>query len=175
MAKMGRIRDARPDLLFVAFGQPRGELWLAANCRDLGVPGCVQVGATLDFLADVMDPHPVTLDGATTVLEAREQVFDPHPDWPFVALVDESGRYLGVLRRDVLEQELASGRPALPVRDAVEGSDDAIATDQPLEALLAAQGLRAFGAVFAVDHDGMLRGVVTLDMLRRALTPAGGR
>lgn len=46
-----RIRAARPDLLFVAFGQPKGELWLAENREALGVPACVQIGGSLDFLA----------------------------------------------------------------------------------------------------------------------------
>jgi N-acetylglucosaminyldiphosphoundecaprenol N-acetyl-beta-D-mannosaminyltransferase len=46
-----RIRDARPDLLLVAFGQPKGELWLAENLAALGVPACVQVGASFDFVA----------------------------------------------------------------------------------------------------------------------------
>jgi len=46
-----RIRDARPDLLLVAFGQPKGELWLAENVDALGVPVCVQIGASLDFVA----------------------------------------------------------------------------------------------------------------------------
>lgn len=48
---VGRIRAARPDLLFVAFGQPKGELWLARHFRALGVPAAVQIGASLDFLA----------------------------------------------------------------------------------------------------------------------------
>jgi N-acetylglucosaminyldiphosphoundecaprenol N-acetyl-beta-D-mannosaminyltransferase len=48
---IGRIRHARPDLLLVAFGQPKGELWLGTNCQALGVPVCVQMGATLDFVA----------------------------------------------------------------------------------------------------------------------------
>lgn len=46
-----RIRAARPDILFVAFGQPKGELWIAERLEQLGVPVCVQVGATLDFVA----------------------------------------------------------------------------------------------------------------------------
>jgi N-acetylglucosaminyldiphosphoundecaprenol N-acetyl-beta-D-mannosaminyltransferase len=46
-----RIRDARPDLLFVAFGQPKGEVWLAENREALGVPVAVQIGASLDFVA----------------------------------------------------------------------------------------------------------------------------
>jgi N-acetylglucosaminyldiphosphoundecaprenol N-acetyl-beta-D-mannosaminyltransferase len=45
------VRAARPDLLFVAFGQPKGELWVAEYYRELGVPVTMQVGATLDFLA----------------------------------------------------------------------------------------------------------------------------
>jgi N-acetylglucosaminyldiphosphoundecaprenol N-acetyl-beta-D-mannosaminyltransferase len=50
-ALVERIRAATPDLLFVAFGQPKGELWLDRNCERLGVPACVQIGATLDFVA----------------------------------------------------------------------------------------------------------------------------
>lgn len=46
-----RIRAARPDILFVAFGQPKGEFWIADRLDPLGVPVCVQVGATLDFVA----------------------------------------------------------------------------------------------------------------------------
>jgi N-acetylglucosaminyldiphosphoundecaprenol N-acetyl-beta-D-mannosaminyltransferase len=46
-----RIRDARPDVLLVAFGQPKGELWLAENVQALEVPACVQVGASFDFVA----------------------------------------------------------------------------------------------------------------------------
>lgn len=48
---VAHVRAARPDLLFVAFGQPKGELWLAEHCQALGVPACAQIGATLDFLA----------------------------------------------------------------------------------------------------------------------------
>src|SRR5262249_59915404 len=46
-----RIRQSQADLLFVAFGQPKGELWLIENMEAAGVPVSVQVGATLNFLA----------------------------------------------------------------------------------------------------------------------------
>ncbi|HWE37744.1 MAG TPA: WecB/TagA/CpsF family glycosyltransferase [Isosphaeraceae bacterium] len=45
------IRAARPELLLVAFGQPKGELWVAEHCRALGVPVCAQLGASIDFAA----------------------------------------------------------------------------------------------------------------------------
>jgi N-acetylglucosaminyldiphosphoundecaprenol N-acetyl-beta-D-mannosaminyltransferase len=50
-ALLDRIRAARPDLLFVAFGQPKGEFWIAEHFLALGIPVCVQVGASLDFVA----------------------------------------------------------------------------------------------------------------------------
>ncbi len=46
-----RIREARPDLLFIALSQPKGEHWLLRNYRTLGPMLTVQVGASLDFIA----------------------------------------------------------------------------------------------------------------------------
>ena len=45
------IQAAHPDLLFVALGQPKGEIWLHERYKELGVPVSVQVGAALDFTA----------------------------------------------------------------------------------------------------------------------------
>jgi N-acetylglucosaminyldiphosphoundecaprenol N-acetyl-beta-D-mannosaminyltransferase len=52
------IRALSPDLLLVALGQPKGESWIADHCEALGVPACVQVGATLDFIAGRMQRAP---------------------------------------------------------------------------------------------------------------------
>src|SRR5207237_3326363 len=46
-----RIHAARPDLLFVSFGCPKQEKWIAMHYRSLGVPVTAGVGATIDFLA----------------------------------------------------------------------------------------------------------------------------
>jgi N-acetylglucosaminyldiphosphoundecaprenol N-acetyl-beta-D-mannosaminyltransferase len=46
-----RICEARPDLLFVAFGCPKAEKWIARHYLELGVPVAAGVGATIDFLA----------------------------------------------------------------------------------------------------------------------------
>lgn len=50
-ALLDRIKRAAPDLLFVAFGQPKGERWIIRHYQALGVPVSVQVGASLDFAA----------------------------------------------------------------------------------------------------------------------------
>ncbi len=45
-----RIRQANPDILLVAFGQPKGEFWIEENYRDLNVPISIQIGASFDFV-----------------------------------------------------------------------------------------------------------------------------
>jgi exopolysaccharide biosynthesis WecB/TagA/CpsF family protein/anti-anti-sigma factor len=54
-----RIRAARPDVLFVAFGCPKAEKWMAMNYRALGVPVTIGVGATIDFLAGRVKRAPL--------------------------------------------------------------------------------------------------------------------
>jgi len=125
-------------------------------------------------VTDIMDAHPLTIPGRTPLLDVEEDFFARHR-WPWFAVVDETGHYLGLLRRERVTQELAGGRPALT---AAEVSDDAapwrIDTSASLESLLGSEGLRLLGAVVAVDSDGVLQGVVTLQAIRTALgAPAG--
>ncbi|NLD72881.1 MAG: WecB/TagA/CpsF family glycosyltransferase [Chloroflexi bacterium] len=47
------VRAAAPDLLFVAYGAPRQDLWIHRNLERLGVPVCMGVGGSLDFVAGV--------------------------------------------------------------------------------------------------------------------------
>jgi N-acetylglucosaminyldiphosphoundecaprenol N-acetyl-beta-D-mannosaminyltransferase len=54
-----RILSARPDLLFVGFGCPKQEKWMAMNYRSLRVPVMVGVGATIDFLAGQVRRAPL--------------------------------------------------------------------------------------------------------------------
>lgn len=53
-----RVLQAKPDLLFVAFGCPKQEKWLAMHYQDLAVPVAVGVGATIDFLAGQVKRAP---------------------------------------------------------------------------------------------------------------------
>lgn len=52
------IRRAKPDMLFVAFGQPKGEYWVADWYEKLGVPVVMQVGASIDFAAERVHRAP---------------------------------------------------------------------------------------------------------------------
>ena len=45
------IRNAKPDICFVALGCPKQELWLLEHYKDIGVPVSLGIGAGLDFVA----------------------------------------------------------------------------------------------------------------------------
>lgn len=53
-----RIRDAKTDILLVAFGQPKGEMWIHDHYKRLGVPVSIQLGASFDFLAGTATRAP---------------------------------------------------------------------------------------------------------------------
>src|SRR5206468_3828159 len=55
---LARIRATRPDVLFLASSQPKGEIWLTEHCAAMGVPACLQIGASLDFLAGRVQRAP---------------------------------------------------------------------------------------------------------------------
>ena len=52
------IRDSAADMVFVSFGCPKQEKWIAMNYRKLGAPVCMGVGATIDFLAGTVKRAP---------------------------------------------------------------------------------------------------------------------
>ena len=120
-------------------------------------------------VADIMDRSPVTIPASATLLDAHEQFFQAHR-WPWFAVVDPAQHFLGVIAAARVDAEIAAGRPALAVVDVLE-EDMHVRIDEaePLESLLGSEGLGRLGAMVAVDRDGVLRGVVTLAEVRRAL------
>lgn len=123
-------------------------------------------------VADIMDRDPVTIPAAATLLDAHEQFFLRYR-WPWFAVVDPARHFLGVVRASRVDAEISAGRPALPVADVIE-EDVQVRIDEgePLERLLGSEGLGHLGAMVAVDQDGVLRGVVTLAEVQRALRVA---
>lgn len=57
-ALVARIRAARPDVLFVAYGAPAQDLWIAAHGPELGVPAMLGVGGAFDHIAGVRRRAP---------------------------------------------------------------------------------------------------------------------
>ncbi len=59
-----KIRRAEPDLLFVALGSPKQDLWIHRNKDRLGVPVSMGVGATLDFISGKVKRAPLLFQRA---------------------------------------------------------------------------------------------------------------
>ncbi|MFQ6058833.1 MAG: WecB/TagA/CpsF family glycosyltransferase [Anaerolineae bacterium] len=53
------VRAARPHVLFVAYGAPAQDRWIARNLERLGVPVAMGVGGAFDFIAGVAVRAPV--------------------------------------------------------------------------------------------------------------------
>jgi Zn-dependent protease/CBS domain-containing protein len=120
-------------------------------------------------VADIMDREPVTIPAELSLLDAQEQFFLRY-HWPWFAVVDPARHFLGVVREQRVDDEIAAGRPALPVVDVLEENLPVrIAEDQPVESLLRSEGLGRLGAMVAVDEQGVLQGVVTVAQLRKAM------
>ena len=54
-----QIRAAKPDVVFVSFGCPKAEKWMAMHYQSLGVPVLIGVGGTIDFLAGELKRAPI--------------------------------------------------------------------------------------------------------------------
>jgi hypothetical protein len=122
-------------------------------------------------VADLMDAEPVTIPAELPADRAYEDYFLRYQGWEWFAVVEGDGRYVGVAHREPVRQIAEAGGPPRPVRELVipTGEEGKVQADTPLEALLGSEPLRRLGALMAVDRDGRLRGVVTLEQVSRAL------
>src|SRR5207253_5873229 len=53
-----RVRAVQPDALFVAYGAPQQDLWIARNAQRLRVPLMMGIGGTLDFITGAVPRAP---------------------------------------------------------------------------------------------------------------------
>jgi Zn-dependent protease len=129
-------------------------------------------------IIDIMDAQPVSVPDELPAARALDEFFLRYR-WPWFPVVDAGGHFLGVLREEGARGAVEGGRPIQLVRELMEAGEDQgwrIGEDQSLRTLLDADGLRSLGAIMVLDGHGVLRGVVTVGRLRRALRAAlGGR
>ncbi len=168
-------------ILVLTRGELISALWLAVLGWFLAsaARGAVASSRFTDELegitaGDVMDAEPVVIPASMTALEADEQFFGRYR-WPWFAVVDQLGRFEGILTAEAVNQQLVSGRPAIAVGELIDPAlrdDAAVSRETPLEALVSVEAIRRIGAVLVIDSDSRLCGVVTTQQLERALTAA---
>jgi Zn-dependent protease len=128
-------------------------------------------------VVDVMDAQPVAIPSDATLEQAHEEFFLRYR-WPWFPVVDPAGKLLGLVTSGEVDAVDEERRRATSI-DSVMTPDPSgalgVGTDMSLEQLLDSrrEGLQRLGAVMAVDAEGILRGVVTLQQVQRALRPAG--
>ncbi|CAA9522846.1 MAG: hypothetical protein AVDCRST_MAG85-2998 [uncultured Solirubrobacteraceae bacterium] len=145
--------------------------WLImAGARSAAVSARVSDRLEGVTVGDIMDVHPRTMPATTRLIDAEEQFFAPH-DAPWIAVVDDGGRLLEIAERERVREAIDGGRPVLESRDVLTPGEP-VGTDQPLEAVIRSEPLTRLGAVMAVDGEGVLRGVLTVEQVRRALAAA---
>jgi Zn-dependent protease len=120
-------------------------------------------------VADIMDSEPVVIPADLPASRAWEDFFLRYQGWPWFAVVEADGRYAGMAHRAAVEHAAHEEGDDVAVREIAAGADDRVRADAPLEALLGSESLRRVGALMAVDADGRLRGVVTMEQVTRAL------
>ena len=160
-----RIREAKPDILLVAFGCPKQEKWINMSFREAGVPFVVGVGATIDFLAGTFKRAPVWMQKSGT-------------EWIFRMLQEPKrmvGRYgkgLRVFTIAIMRQwwQLRSRNTARPAAGEVETSQ----SDDPVVSAPSRIDALAADAISGKLRRAVESGHVMLDMARTDFVDSTG-
>jgi Zn-dependent protease len=165
-----------------SFGESFNVLWLALIGWFL-TQAARSAQSQADFagriehlrVGDVMDTEPIAIPRDLTLERAENEYFLRY-GWPWFPVVDELGRLVGVVSREAVGSvpELdRTGRTTDTVMARDDGDSGLRAqVEDPLESLLGQESLGRLGAVMAVDGDGVLRGIVTIERVRQALRGA---
>ena len=125
-------------------------------------------------VSDVMDAEPVAVPGELSLDRALDEFFLRY-GYPWFPVVDTAGLLTGLVTRQAVEAVPEAARPGRAVASVMAadgGTGLRVGLEEPLETLLGREGLARLGAIMAVDPEGRLRGIVTVDQVRRALRPA---
>ena len=190
-ARLGQVFAVAADRLrrcacWSRGGDAFGGLWLVVLGFILGqaARGAVvadrvhRAASRASRVADVMDAEPVTIPGRrcrssrpTTSTSCATRLAVVRRSWRRTA-ASSASLHRAARRADAAAASRGAARSATV--DA-RRRGRACRADAPLEALLGSEPLRRLGALMAVDADGRLRGVVTVEQVRRALAGAPRR
>jgi len=120
-------------------------------------------------VGDVMDRQPVAIPERLTVEQALDEFFLRYR-YPWFPVIDGSSRFIGLLDQAAADGIPTVERAATSVGEILARDEGSltIRDDAPLESVLGNEALRRLGALMAVDGDGRLSGVITVDAVGRA-------
>lgn len=156
-------------LIFVFMG-----FTLAQSARGATIQEGVLGEATSLTVADVMDRQPVTMPGDVSVERALEEYFWRYR-WPWFPVTDATGHFMGLIEQQAVERIDEHDRASRHASELIapdSAKQRAVGEDTPLTAVLANPEIQAYGALMAVDNQGLLSGVITVEQVQRALRDA---
>ena len=175
MIGLGAYLWLAEDLQFTGISLAFVGFFLASAARSAQAQAAFAGRIEHILVRDVMDAEPVAVREDASVAEA-EQAFFLRYGWPWFPVVDADRRLVGVVSREAVESvpvEERAGRRVASVMARDDGTSGLrVRLEEPLETLLGQEGLARLGAIMAVDGEGVLRGIVTVDAVRRALQGA---
>ena len=125
-------------------------------------------------VADVMDREPVAIPEDTSVEQALDEFFLRYR-WPWFPVVDPAHHFTGLLQRGAADAVPEGRRESARVAEFLTADSDGalrVGLDAPIESLLGNEALRRLGGLAAVDGEGRLQGVITMQQVGRALRDA---
>jgi Zn-dependent protease len=126
-------------------------------------------------VSDVMDAEPVAIPDVMAIDHAEQEFFLRYR-WPWFPVVDRYGRLVGVVSQEAIASVPDHERHRRTIASVMARDDGDTGlrarVEDPLEELLSRDGLSRLGAVMAVDDAGVLRGIVTVEAVQRALRTA---
>jgi Zn-dependent protease/CBS domain-containing protein len=164
-------------------GNSFGGIWsiglgflIGQGARSAGVQNAFTERLEGVTVADIMDPEPVTIPAGLAAERAYEDYFERYHGWDRFAVVEDDGHFVGIAERVPVQRAAGSGQSLVREVTSSDSAEEHVLSDAPLESLLGSEPLRRLGALMVLDHDGRLRGVVTVAQVSRALrarlTPA---
>jgi Zn-dependent protease len=128
-------------------------------------------------VADVMDRQPVVMPADATVQRALDEFFWRYR-WPWFPVVDQSNHFIGLIEQNSVDRVDESARASTFAGTLIapnSSKNRSVRDDTPLTALLNNEQIRDFGSLMAIDAQGELSGVVTIEQVQRALRDAIAR
>ena len=115
-AVLERVRAAAPDIVFVALGAPKQELWIARSLDAIRPAVAIGCGASLDFISGQLSRAPSWVSSAGFEWAYR-LAQDPRRLWKRYLI--RGPRFIGILWRTarLLKAQRVRSMPARPVTD----------------------------------------------------------
>lgn len=127
-------------------------------------------------VADLMDPGPPVIPASAKLATALDDFFNPY-GWPWFAVTDPDGRFLGLLAEETVRNVPPAQLETEVVADymAADGGEAhmAIKAEAPLEDALDREELPRLGGLMAVDSDGRVVGLLTAQSVQRSMGADG--